>query len=559
MTHSGINRLAQTRFTLRPWLLTIVDITVLAVMVILLWLPFGFHQMIGLQAEWGVIAEHLRGNGYTPRPTRPIYYLPFVLAHQLTPDSFVGYNVVMLLLFVGKAVAAYDILRLLLPDIRFAALFGAILFILYPADFNLFTFRAISSQVTIFTALVAIALLLRAWQGGQRLWWLWPLIWLAQSISMGLKELMYPITFAAPLLLVWMEKRLSQRVLRFAALWSIVPVLYVVNMVVVLLQGRGEYVNRVIEQGMGASEQTLPRMLNSVRQMYEYHITGWFRAFQQLDSPLLWVALVAGVLVGMVSAWHLWRTSTKPRAGRWYAGMLIAGLVIMFLGFAAFLPTRVRGDTWRTYYVTPAGATLIVIVALFALTRLRSAGKVLAAILIGVLVTLMTGHALAQQRYLVHSSATVQRALAAVAEQAPSFDEGTVIVLVDPTGIYENSWTLGGRGTWQTSLYYLYDGPLSTAYCRRAHEDCTFTSGGIGYRRGTNEAILPYDAVLIFEALPDGQVILRRSTADMDYLPEGVIDYRPEALIDPSADPPRRAYTLFTCWPLADCIDDLLR
>ncbi|MBZ0293213.1 MAG: hypothetical protein K8L99_11665 [Anaerolineae bacterium] len=550
--------MTQTRFFSQRRLPVIVDVVALVGIVALLWLPFGFHKMIGLQAEWAIIAQHLRGDSYDVRSTRPIYYVPFVLAYQLTPDSFVGYNVVMLLLFLGKALVFYDLLRLLLPGIRFAPLLGAILFILYPADFNLFTFRALSSQVTIFAALVAIDLFLRAWRGSRWSYWLWPLIWLAQAISMGLKELMYPLLFSAPLLLVWWERRLSRRVARFVALWYLVPLLFVLNMVIVLIRGEGEYVSLVIEQGMGRGESTLPRMLNSVRQMYEYHVTGWLRAFQQLDSPFLGLALVAGALVGVICAWHLWRMTENHHSGRWYVGIVAAGLVVMLLGFAAFLPTRVRGDIWRTYYVTPAGAVLIVIALLYALTRLRHAGKIFVSVLAGVLVLLAMSNALAQQRYLVSSSATVQRVLAAVAEQAPGFGDETTIALVDPTGIYESSWTLGGRGPWQTSLYYLYERPISAIYCGWQNQDCNFGIEGIGYERGDREVTFSYDAVLIFEALPDGRVTLRQQSSEMDYLPAGVTSYQPEALIDPTVGPPPKAHTFFTCWPLSGCIDELL-
>jgi hypothetical protein len=89
------------------------------VQVILLWLPFGFKAQVGAFEEWAVLNWMQRQINpvyiFANNPTRPFNYAIFLLTSLLSPDVFLGYNIVTFALFLGRALVVYGILRQLIP------------------------------------------------------------------------------------------------------------------------------------------------------------------------------------------------------------------------------------------------------------------------------------------------------------------------------------------------------------------------------------------------------------------------------------------------------------
>src|SRR5258708_27009685 len=125
--------------------------------------PFGLHTT-GLYEEWNVFSAVDRPwilVGQLTSAYRPLILLPMFLAALVTPDSFLAYNIFMVIFMIGKAFAAYALLRLLVPETRLIAFITSVLFILYPSDKALFSLRILSLHFTVICYLLSCYFLVR--------------------------------------------------------------------------------------------------------------------------------------------------------------------------------------------------------------------------------------------------------------------------------------------------------------------------------------------------------------------------------------------------------------
>src|SRR5215475_6547148 len=121
-------------YKVRSWLIPLVAVFTL---VIVLWIPFGL-KVTGLMEEWMVLhsiesgVPSDRNEDYAMFITtgvqrmRPLAAVAPIIGYDMTPDSFVGFNLVMALLFVGKGILLYLILRKFAPHNRVYALLVAL-------------------------------------------------------------------------------------------------------------------------------------------------------------------------------------------------------------------------------------------------------------------------------------------------------------------------------------------------------------------------------------------------------------------------------------------------
>lgn len=524
-----------------------IPVLMLLILVVLLWLPFGLKQDIGSYEEWLILGRIQRGeptlflNDY---PTRVFNFMPFAVAHALAPDSFVGFSLLMVALFAGKALVLYGIVRQLLPQQPGLALVAGALFIIYPADRGLFTFRAINVHFTVFLGLLAIYLLL-VWYR-QKLGWAWIGIVVLQAVALGIYEVMYPLIFFAPLLLVILEGRLSRRVVHGMALWWVVPMILFTRLSVLLLSGAADFYVRH-SSTMLIQEVTVAPKANPISGLFELfgrHFTGWLDAAGQinLSSPLLYLALVAGIMVGGVF-YHF--HSGKPLTRRQFIGLLVGGAAAVVLGFAAYLVTPYR--EWRVYFASTAGAALMV-AALIGLLRWRW----LTGLAVGLVMTFASLYALNQHQFFVDQSREVQHVLSMV-DQAPQIRDEATLILMDDGKRYQSEWVLSDRSdVFRDALSFVYGKPVRALRCDQtmtSSEFCELRADTIFHRdQDGNVNIVAYDDALIFEVKADGRLQL------LDELPD-VPGYQPQANIT-GAELPARASTLFSCQPTPDCLSN---
>ena len=221
---------------------SVVTLAVFALLLAALWIPFGFSKT-GLLEEWSLFAVLDRGGRVVGllqlggHETRPLVLLGWALGYWLTPNSFVGLNLVHALLVLAKGLLFYAVVYRLVPANPAFALVAALLFVVYPADTALFAFRVMNYHLTLSLYLLALWLLLVCRDRPRVLGLVG--LWIALAVALGTIEVAFPLVFASPLLLIWLEGRLTRRVLWLAALWYLVPVALLIWMVSLLRGSAG--------------------------------------------------------------------------------------------------------------------------------------------------------------------------------------------------------------------------------------------------------------------------------------------------------------------------------
>lgn len=304
---------------LPDWLIVIV---LLLVLVIGLWTPFGLN-VIGIQEEWRNLAHVESGQIITAElRTRPTLLLPVYVAYFLTPDSFVGYNLVQMALFVGKGFVSYLILKRLHPGKAAWAMLTAVLFMIFPADEGLMTLRATPIHMALFCLLLAVYFLLMFWDT-RKLPALFGM-WISLAISLLTYELAYPLVAAVPLVLVWKERRISKRVIYYSLLWYAVPVITLLYTLYNFLFLPESMSSRLLEQGTNAeSGGLISEMLEAAGLAYQRHfVTGWMRGLQMLTTNAFYL-MVAIITAGSSLCAGLLLSSRNRDEGRFQARWLL--------------------------------------------------------------------------------------------------------------------------------------------------------------------------------------------------------------------------------------------
>lgn len=543
----------------------IIPVSVIIGLVILLWLPFGLNTTIGGLEEWTDLKSLQNGENmlFMPErnPTRPLNFAPYTVPALLMPDDvFTGYNLVLIGIFISKALLVYALLRLLIPQNPYIALVTAILFMIYPADLGLFSFRALPNQTTVVAALLSLFLLVYHWQKPRRL--LWIAIWAAQLMCLLIYEQLYPVLFAAPLLLLWMDRRVTRRFWRVTLLWSIIPALLFAWVAWKLVNASPSdsytYVGTRLAEAQTLGATGIKAMLKRIPPLYIRHVSEWIYTATELvgRSPHLPTASLAGLMVGAAS----WRFARRSRGHSSVFIWVCAGLVMIFLGYAAYLPSSYENVHWRMYLFSSLGAALVVSGIAFWLTQ-RSA--IAAGCVSGVLVMLAMLHSLEQHSIIADSSIYLQRMLGSIVQQAPQIDPDAVVVLIDDeAAIAQSDWRLSGYdNALQGALGYIYNNPVQAIFCTEAdilgdpsgRRVCRWQADGVYRLFGGVESLYPYDRLIVFQTQAGGMAEMLAALPPKVTDAPGVVNYHPERLINLSAALPARVSSLFTCWPVETC------
>ncbi len=558
------------------WRNTLIALLLLGI-VSLIWLPFNFKLGVVLE-PWGLVNDFDIGEPlfWGINASRPLTWLGWQLAYFLTPDSFIGANFVMLVLWWAKAVLVYLIVRRLLPSTVLA--FGvAVLYTVYPADYALLWMSGINQHQGVFFFLLATYSLLRLWDSHQLYS---QLVWggvmaLSIFISLGTYEVGYPLIYTAPILLLWLiDGRFPRRFWKIVGVWYLVAIVITIPQFGVITgsieQSTGYYVG-LLDTGEKEGSFILAAMQSTLNMFIRHFITAWQEAFQHWQNFLqsghsnLFIASIgAGVLATLATLWF-WRSDEGLERYNWRRQFLIlaAGLVIMVLGFAAFLPSSLRDTHTRTYYYNSLGSALVILFVLLTLARVLPFRRVFVALTLGMLVTLGMARDLEEHRYRVELSRQQHRLLSATVEEIGALSpQATVVLLAEPADdLHLQTGYIDGFNVYGMGLDYLYR--LATTNntwddsrrgCIHLLGDerlqCNFTPDGLRFYHNDTE-LIPYDRLVVLRFLGAGRVRL------LDALPDGLLPesapidtYNPYALIDPDAPPPSRVYTLFTQYPM---------
>jgi hypothetical protein len=537
----------------------------LFILIVILWLPFGLNVM-GIQEEWSnrAFVEDSNGPWLTyERYSRPGKLIPITLAHVLTPDSFVGYNLVQATLFFGKGMMFYFLVRRFVPDTPIVAFTAALLFIIYPADEGLMTMRSTPIHFAIFCFLTALNLLLAYWD---RPCWLTLIgIWLTLGLSLGTYEIAYPLALVSPVFLLWREKRLSRRVIQVSTLWYVGFLIPFANTLIRFGQQNSMQRNLLEAGTAGRDLSTIFReMLDSLVLAYRRHfIIGWETAVGQLDmnGRYLLLAILMALLV-LVVTWIMRRERVENdqksiSSLRQYVMFALGGVIWIALALLLYLPTTRRYEDWRVYYMSSVGAafTVTLIVLMVSCMISRRFLYPLFTILMAILICLAMVRILHQHQRYVDVSLKEAYILSRVVEEAPALKKPAYFLLVPPeSGEPLSSERLYLAQAFDAALsltYQDYNKVLGVDFCYPPDAVCRFQNGGIEVSGlGKRTIIYPYNQVLLFEASEHDGIKLLDGIPQYLLSSVSAVDYDPDELIDRGSQPPRRVHTLFSRWPV---------
>lgn len=536
--------------------------------VLIFWLPFGF-KTTGLMEEWTIIRDWEVG-GISEEgqaiswfitaghfAMRPLNAAAFILSHEISPDSFLGFNLVAIVAFAAKGMLLYGILRKLLPQNALFALGVALLFVIFPADDGLFTFRGLNIHVAVVLYLAAVYLLLMYVERPKLLKAV--LLWMCLIASIFTYEVSYPLAAFTPMILLWHRRRVDRSVVRAALIWWCAPLITFLYSAFTFVYGNTYQSWVLARSGLNRAE-VLPEILQSVTFAYQRHFwDGWLIALRLITLPMVGIAAVATLVAAGLFRLRSSPVQTNHAGKRPYVVLLFAGLIIIFLGYIVYMITPYRQLTWRMYYFSGIGGALSIGCFVYLLASQTRWRRGVFAGVMCVLIFLASVRALDQHQYYVQLSQQQQALLSGVIRSVPRLREPATLVVVDETNQYRDNWTLGTRFLLESAIQYIYDDysvqAILCSYDPATHsfvalpelrEQCVFSESGVElYQDGATAESHRYADVVLVQYTEHGVTLL-------EHVPMGytggilVQDYDGASRVDESAMLPHRYETLFT-------------
>ncbi len=562
---------AQTR-SLTKYASRLLPVIVLSILVLLLWLPVGFYTT-GLVEEWQFYDLAMQGVPLVPASSwnvahalRPFVALTFQLGYWLTPDSFLGLNLVMLVTFIGKAMSLYALLRLLLPNSRSFALFASALFIIYPADSITMALRGISIHLALMTYLMAAVFFLMYWKKSH--WYFMAGAWFMLILSLGIYEPSYIFSALTPLLLLILEKRVipTRRMIRVSLLWYLPQIAYLGWYMFNLLTTSGSYQQAHFSHLMqGNFSELANHILLSIQHLLNWNfLAGWQRALNalQYDSTTLLIALGIALLVGGTGFW-LSRIRVPVQSNsnhtRDYLGAALIGFILMGIAYAPYGVLRLLSmNTERVFYYTAVGAAVCVMALLYLIAMRLFRSQLLFIVVGSIVVGIAAAGALVQHQHFANWSREQQRLYAAIIEAFPEISDETILIVYqdqNPPSLShfpDYPITLYPDPIWlKSAIRYVYQNDtLQATFCD------TYT---LYYRAGYCDEELNEvspDRLIVAEYFPvSGQVVI------LDQMPDKYSSITLPAEYDPyqrfkkdEGTPPKFTESLLSeCFPASKC------
>lgn len=520
-------------------------IMTLFLLAMILYLPFGWSH-VGHWEEW-VIKAYVQGmpNDWLDNElrTRLFVIVPHTLAHILTPTSFLGYNLIHMLMFFGKSVFLYGILRKLGLPLHLAFLVSA-LFMVYPVNSAIMSLRSFPMQFSALSLLLAGYLMLHIREQPSRLGIVG--VWMALLFSVGSNESGYFIILIVPLFLVLLERRLSWKTSNLTILWLMMPIARLTMTYGLLATERGFYQSNNLDTMAGVPLDRLSPILHALGASYtETFSAGWLEAINSFSSTdyLMWSGL--GTLIVMCTAWLLMRRDAMNLSIRQHIVLIVSGFFFLIPAVGVMISLDFyRNDTWRVFFYAPISGAVVVIGVLSLLaTRIRSQSihHAILLIFIGIIFIPSFNRALNQHGFFVQHAIAKEEFFRAFIQQAPAIESSAQVIVVSDLSLTElpsvGLYELIRRDMFSSALYLLYDNvPREFVFvcvmddtCRANEDLLTVT---FPYRE------IPYDELIIFHLDTNLTLTLIDTLDEISSFPGTSETYQPRDYVDVYAPAP---------------------
>lgn len=552
------------------WLTVVLAAVAAVIAVAAIRLPFA-APLLGSIEEWGLLGRYTEhgvvfitslGSSLPHLALRPLNLFTFALSYVMAPDSFSGWNFLLNLGFVTKAVAMGGMVWWLTRQ-RWLAVVAGLLLMLYPADTMQMSLRAVHINFAVALTLLACLFVLVATEiWGEATRGVFALLAFGSFLA---GSLMYEAgLFLAPLpaLLWWARYGFHDGLRRLPNAW--IPILFwaaavFVAVAYLLIVGRTP---GIYQQSISNSPgSTLSLVVSRWPMMftigaYRVFAHGWFDAARMLLAQLAhWPFLVATAAAVLMSG-AVWFRPAQGGVLCQQSASVGLGVRLVIAGFAAalagYLPYLSSLShiliTQRTYIYASAGASLLVVGLIILVAR---GSRMLAVLVASILLSLGLASQWTQYDHYSTLSLRARAILAGLLEAVPRVDSRRTVLVIDRSGSTGNTWMLRGE-LLDAAMTYLYGSKADFAVCLDPGMIySTFASDSRGrpgrcVERETEWIVgeglasplrLPKDGLVKLTIEPDGTVVR-----------EGAPDPVP-----PSPNDVRRWRSILECWPAKAC------
>ena len=532
--------------------------------VALIWLPFGF-SLSALIEEWGLLGmftEHgtfflaTADSPFALHRLRPLTLFPQAVGYALNHDSFLWWHLQQMLCILLKGVAAAALV-LWLSRRRGAALFAAVLMMVYPADTMQIPFRSLHINMSAMLTINALALML--WATERVILWQRATMMLLAAFCLVSASLMYEAALflvPAPLIFWWarygwregLRRLLQQKVV--IILWALaagIGIGYVLwvshesNLYQQALSKSPMHTLEIIRKNFG--------MMFTIG-MYRLWLNGWWDAARMLFSAGSWAMyLPVALLFAAVIAWKSEQTETAEKmpcmvAVRW-------GILALALAMLGYLPYVASYShlliTQRSYlFCTLGGVMLVTLMHACLQRRFPRIGMGLATLLI----TLGFAAQWTQFAHYERIASQQKVVLTGVLEALPKTDPNQNILIFDQQGSLGNVWMLRGE-ILRSALTYLYGHRVNPIVCMEPGKVWASFITDAQMRLG--HCVEKSDHWEIGGDVDTAIILAKKETPTLVRNLEGVIR-RVDAPVDAiDANQARRWKKILNCWPSEDC------
>lgn len=503
----------------------------------LIFIPFGFNQ-IALFEEWdftyvfkqnGPLYFITKGAMNSQFRLRPLNFLPPSLAHQLDSVSFFYIELFQFIFIWLKGVTLGSIIWWLYPN-RWIAIFGGLLFMLYPADSQQIPIRIVSINCSVAFVLSSIAIFL--W--GTRATKLWlKLIYSILSSSLFLIGcFVYEAAlFLAPMpfLLWWVKNGPHQG---YKTLKPQLPLIFfwfsaiAIELAYLFWVGSDNHLyhsnisnnplDTLLRIGSNAS-----RLLTIV--LYRTLLHGWYDAAAMLLAGGEWISYLPLAISLILLFFFFMKTKTAGSTQgttkkdpffitRW----VFSSLLLIILGYFPFLTSYHHVFTsQRTYLYAQVGGALMITAFILVLQkkfRLISAGMASCILLLSVA---------AQWTQFSHYNNIGNQQkmiLSGILREIPRVKPDETLLIIDRSCKMENLWLLGfhsGLSRFNLAISHLYGQLTRAVLCvdpnswRCTEQEDSYTINQPGLPQYSN---LSKKNLLVVIIEPDGSIHRDKNT-----------------------------------------------
>ncbi len=521
----------------------------IAFTVIVVWLPFDLN--VTPTAEFWFQRNDVESfstiiRSFDRMKDRVFWFWSGVLGDWLTPDTFIGHQIVFILVYIFRGILTYFILRKLFPRHPKWALVVSLVSLFNPADQrSLFWLGALHVHAHDALFLLSVYLFLIVWDKPKR--WGWIALLFFQNIVLWSYEGTFLLTLAVPALLFYLEKtwHLSKYSIKIMLLWYISPMICII--IKLFMYNNLDSAKSLVLRRIAPSIQ-VREIIDGVGKAFYQIFIAWYaniKIYFYKDVFLIYGGFVfVGVLLFLLYKQR--DVDNEFEINLDISFLFITGILIIVLGFLPYaLTERLRYRYDRTLLMPWIGAAIIITTIFWQLCKIERKGYLtilFSSLLIGMTVVI----ALGKHDRKISESQMQNAVLAQIVRAIPQPEEGSGILL-----IYEYDCTIGEKDCHKPKSLALRHNRVFTAALRFIYDDSTLS--GFITRYSTKDALfnpenkeelLSLSKLIIIRYSPQKNDVIVESEVPHGLLQDSRLDvdeYNPYALFDEKSNLPNRA------------------